>query len=102
MRLQLIIAAVILGSPLAHAADCKQILGLHGFKAQAQVSCGYGQRPNEAIEMARNCARRQNPTMNMAEINQGVTVFKLTEVRMGHQALCQDVTQKFPGLFYAD
>lgn len=50
--------------------------------------------------MARSCARQQSPGLNTAEIRQGTLVFMAEEARMGHGALCKDVTQKFPGLFY--
>ena len=90
-HLPILIAGIVLGPSLTQAADCKQILGTHGFKAAAQVSCGFGQRNNQLLDWARSCARKQDPGVNVAEIRMGANVFQLTEARMGHEAVCQDV-----------
>lgn len=83
------------------ATDCKKVLELHGFKASAQASCGFGQAPNEALDQARICSRKQPPSVNMSEIRTGDTVFRLTEMRMGHGAACRDVLAHFMGVLIA-
>ncbi len=99
MKLLLTVAALTLASPLAHAANCQKVLQLHGFKAAAQASCGFGQVQNEAIQWEKACARQQTANLNEQQIGIGNAVFRITEMKMGHAEACQDVFSKFAGIF---
>ena len=84
----------------AWSLDCGKMIETHGFKAEAQVTCNFGQRENPGLIEARACAGRQDPALNVRLIQRGQAVFQATARMMGKAAACQDVLRSFGGVLY--
>lgn len=93
-------ALLLLFSGPAWSLDCGRMIETHGFKAEAQVTCDFGQRENQGLVEARACAGRQDPGVNVMQIQRGQAVFRATARRMGRAAACADVFRTFGGIFY--
>lgn len=68
-------------------------------KPKRRPPVGSANPENQGLVLARQCAQRQDPGLNVAEIQRGGAVFQATVRRLGRAAACADVYRTFNGVF---
>lgn len=76
--------------------NCDAIIKTHGFLSRAQFQCGFGYYSNDMMLAARECSSGRRPEQVSKLLRQGMETFDADEREMSHDALCQDILQKFP------
>lgn len=85
-------------APAPAQSDCRQTIEAHGFLSRAQFQCGFRSYSREMLDMARVCGRTLGDETSQQLLRSGMEMYDFNEGKVGRQAMCRDVLQRFPGV----